>query len=659
MKLSTVMRLLGIGGRKSNQGRTSSQGKKRWQHFQSPQVESSDEDGSIKYKPRKSRSLEQKRRGDGASSRHRTTSRGRSEKSEKGYATAISREPSRESVNKPRRSTSHTRPVRIHHKTRSMSITERPISNSITTTETRRRPNYDTVYQEDLCKSPDISLEFVHEKLNDYSSKNRPSNEQLFHRDTLKNTPPRRSTRIPSQPECSKESAFTKWHTPTLTKRSRKKNQEHFVDVDVDDLANHQSVAGSSNVGVQSRTLRSPNGDGLHMDQPTTHTDRLVDVCLMCEAITAAPFLCLQIMFCADDGLLKDPSTTIRMTRTRKNTLPAVIEAVKNKDQASVSVFTRETFGPTGGYLLCGGRSTTARDECSTPETVSDDSQIEEFRFKQKEINRIDTVGIRDTPTVGGNHDTHSQLEEVVKERLISTGKLDKELLKKLLKRMEDNSMTESVNHKSSESPVSEMSNRSEETTDTDVVVVRGSALQGSAAADRVHEISNSQVRPTETVIVPPSLRRLESWDQVSFGFEATNAPHQNSHTRSAQNRSTPASFRTPIEARGKQASSFSSPPDNLRDVRLEAPITHNKSENSRKYVVPDRSTPLARRTVTKALEQGSVKWPGSRQDLISPPSLLQRAESCETSSHGFPKRYDPPRVSQGNTIQNKHAVLD
>jgi len=397
----------------------------------------------------------------------------------------------------------------------------------------------------------------------------------------------------------------------------------------------------------------------------------------MCEAITAAPFLCLQIMFCADDGLLKGPSKAIIMARPKKNSLPDVIEAVKNNDQASVSVFTRETFGSPGEYLLCGGRDATERDECYTPETVSEDSQNDNFKFKQKETHLIDTVGTRHTPTMGGGQDARSQLENVVKEQLISTVKLEKERLKTLLERTEDHSTKETVSRKSSESPVSEMShsketldtdvvvaisemsNHSEETTDTDGVVVRGSALQNSPVADRVHKISKSHVKPTETVILPPSLRRLESWDHVSFGSEAPNAPCHNRHTFSAQNRSTQTSFRTPIEARGNQVSPFSSTPDDLREVRLESQIIHNNLEDNRPYVVPDRSTPVGPWTSTKALEQGSAKSPGSQKDLISPPSLLRRAESYETSSHGLPTRHAPSRVSQNNTIQNEHTVLN
>ena len=661
------MKLLGIGGRKSNRDHTSTQGKKRWQHFPS-QVESSnhgnkgDEEGSIS-KPRTSRSLE--RRNDGASLRHRTTSRGRSEKKKKGYNEASARDQSRETAKHRGRSTSHTRPTREQNRSRSRGDIERPISNSRIETKSRRRKNNKTGYHEDLRKSPDPSLQLALERLHDFSSSNQPTRQRLVHLETPNKPPTRRSTRILSQSELkssrnasrsSNESAFTKWHAPAhkVPRRPQKKNQASYLDDIlaervVDAPANHHYVPGSSNIGVRSTTLQSPNGDGLQRDQPTTHTDRLVDVCLICEAVTAAPFLCLQIMFCADDGLLKTASKTKYDARARNNTPPEVIKTAKTKDQASVSVFTRETFGSTGGYLLCGGRGDTTRDDCSTPDNTSENSQNEDFRFAQKDMHRIDSVGIKHSPAMEGSQDAHDQLEEALKERLISTGKLDKELLKKLLEQTDAQSSKEFVHRKSSNSPASEMSNDSEETTDSDVVIVRGAALKGSPLADRAHDVSQSQPRFKETVIIPPSLRHLESRDRRSVGVQATHVPVPNFHTNNSQNRSTPISIRTPTGGRGKDALPFSSRPDDIREIRSEAPVTNIKSEESQAYVVPHRSTLLTYRSYTPALEQDAKKSPGSQMNLTTPPSLLQPAASCENRSH--------VRVSQENTIHNQHAI--
>jgi len=654
------MKLLGLGGRKANAATSSGKGVKRWQHYRSDpeeteQVGRSDtKDKTFSSKARKSRSTE--RRNDVPASRSKTTSPSRpvktTEKSGRSASLRNGRAKSQDIAESHGQGTSKMRSDNRPKRNRSRGGEEDPNHNSsVGVTNKNQQRSVGRTERSRLAQELPAEIE-VERQNNEFTSDYyHPSNQRSALQTVPKKTNQPVESRTVPKPivpmsnktegsRGSNESAFAEWASPgrPVEKDNIRKNiHEPSVDTTADTPKNAQSTVGSSYLGVRSSTLPSPNGGGIQrLDAPTTQTDRLADLCMICEAITAAPFHCIQVMFSVDD--INGTKKSANRNPSRTSRPPRVIKAINNKEQTSISVFTRGTFGTAGAYSFCGDDTT--RDECSTPDT-SDASTPEQSSLKVEP----------------GRENVASEyvvdpLEKKLREQLLSSGKLDKELLKKILTEVDETKPRYKVESVETsrlvsvglppESPaVSETSYDSGGTTESSVAVVRGKPqIEGR------NDSIQPQVNAQDTIMTPPFMRPFDTTNRHSiFGIPIEHALRsENLQESMPQYRSKPPSpFRIQmstretdgLQPRGHRMDYASSPHHTLDYFRpvpsgnsITGPQNGEYGPNDQTSFLPPTSYAYG-----NSREPDGSPPPGNRWAVGAPPIPLPPMESSDTCS--------------------------
>lgn len=197
--------------------------------------------------------------------------------------------------------------------------------------------------------------------------------------------------------------------------------------------------------------FQAPKGERLRrgtIDQSTTMGDHLVDAYLTFEEITAAPYMCIETFCCIDDDRPNnDGGSPTKKNKTRRVKVqtppspnpgpPRLIQASKNNDQGSVSVFTQKTFASTLGMWWCGDEVShaTSDDNSSTPvEPFSPNLDPPIKTIEKKQIDTTPNEKVSVASSLEQRPRVVRSLEETLKLQLLTTGEVDRQLLEDLLR---------------------------------------------------------------------------------------------------------------------------------------------------------------------------------------------------------------------------------